>query len=272
MDRAVIVVPWYRERLTSDERVSLQHLLHYLGHRQIVILKPEGLLGTLDERPTETFTDSYFESVDTYSRLLLSQDFYRRFEQHEWILLYQLDALALADRLDEWLDMTWDYIGAPWLADRLAPEKGFGRVGNGGFCLRRVESCLRVLEQGQPPNSLRDLFRTALPDQTTGHTITRLFKKLRVLSQASRGVSWYADNYTLNEDHFWSDRAQLFDSRFSVAPVEAALDFSFEFAPRLAFEENRNRLPFGAHAWAKHERSFWEQYLLPPTSKVGTAS
>ena len=49
---------------------------------------------------------------------------------------------------------------------------------------------------------------------------------------------------------------------FSIAPFETALKFSFEVAPRQCFEMNNQSLPFGCHAWARYDRSFWEPYLI----------
>ncbi len=263
MDRSVaVVVPWYRERLTADERASLRQLKRLLGGCEIIVLKPEGLEGTLDERPTESFADEFFESVASYSRLLLSPDFYRRFDRFELMLIHQLDALVLEDRLGDWLDMPWDYVGAPWLVDKRDPSRGFSRVGNGGFSLRRVDACLRVLEKGRPPSPLADLLRSELPDQRRVPFFSRLAKKLRVLRQAARGVGWYAGHYSLNEDHFWCDRAHLFGTGFSVAPLATGLEFAFERAPELAYEQNGRRLPFGAHAWASADhRAFWQPHL-----------
>ncbi len=255
-------MPWYRERLTADERLSWKQLIEVLGDYEIVVLKPESLGGTLGGRPAESFADEYFQSVDTYSRLLLSADFYRRFGRFELILIHQLDALVLADRLSEWLDMPWDYVGAPWLVDKSDPSRGFSRVGNGGLCLRRVEACLRVLEEGRPPSLLAGLSGAALPDQQHAPWRSRIAKKVEVLRQAARGVGWYAGHYALNEDHFWCDRAYLFGTGFTVAPLEAGFEFAFEYAPERAFEESGRRLPFGTHAWASHGRAFWRRHLL----------
>jgi len=44
--------------------------------------------------------------------------------------------------------------------------------------------------------------------------------------------------------------------------VEEGLRFAFEGAPRMCFELNQQKLPFGCHAWAKFDRSFWEPYLI----------
>ena len=43
---------------------------------------------------------------------------------------------------------------------------------------------------------------------------------------------------------------------------DEGLRFSFEVAPRLCFELNGRRLPFGCHGWHRYDRTFWEPYLL----------
>jgi hypothetical protein len=42
----------------------------------------------------------------------------------------------------------------------------------------------------------------------------------------------------------------------------AEYGFSFEVAPRYCFKMNRERLPFGCHAWSKYDQEFWEPFLL----------
>ena len=84
-----------------------------------------------------------------------------------------------------------------------------------------------------------------------------LLKKQEVLRAAGKGIDSYTASYTLNEDHFWSDRAVLFRPEFNVAAVQQGLEFAFERHPEVCFARNRNRLPFGCHAWAKWGREFW---------------
>jgi hypothetical protein len=69
-------------------------------------------------------------------------------------------------------------------------------------------------------------------------------------------------NYSLNEDLFWSDRARLFQPKFKIAPLDMSLRFSFDAYPNVCFQQNGRRLPFGAHAWARWDREFWEPYLI----------
>jgi hypothetical protein len=38
-----------------------------------------------------------------------------------------------------------------------------------------------------------------------------------------------------------------------------ALEFAFESDPAGSYERIGKKLPFGCHAWAKHDRTFWER-------------
>ena len=258
-----IVVPVYRPELEPEEEQSLRHLETFLGHFDRYFVAPESLRLNRPGFERLSFADTYFDSVASYSRLLLSTSFYRAFQDYRHMLIYQLDSLVFSDSLSEWCEADFDYIGAPWLKEPEAPEKGFSRVGNGGLSLRRVDSSLRVLESGRyldrRVSFLRDLLRAPLPD-VAAH---RLHKRVSVLRQARHGVRDYAGRYSLNEDRFWSDRAALFWPDFRVAPVETALGFAFERAPRYCHERLDGRLPFGCHAWYRWDRDFWEPHLLP---------
>lgn len=250
-----VVVPIYRRELTAEERQSLRHLDAYLGGHDRFFVAPASLRPRRPGFAVVPFPDDCFASLETYSALLLSSAFYQVFQGYEHVLVHQLDALVLSDDLGRWCAAPYDYLGAPWLVDPEAPEKGFSRVGNGGLSLRRVAACAGVLA-GRP--RVRDLLAARLPD-LPWH---RLAKRLRVLREARRGAAWYAARYTLNEDRFWSDRAALFDPAFRVAPVAAALGFSFERAPRYCYERHGGKLPFGGHAWSRWDRAFWEPHLL----------
>lgn len=263
---AAVVVPIYRRELSPEERMSLRHLETYLGRYDRYFVAPESLSPRRPGFQVAGFADDWFKSVDTYSRLLLSAFFYRTFSRYQYILVYQLDSLVFSDALSRWCEAGYDYIGAPWLTDPKNPERGLSRAGNGGLSLRRISSVLKVLESARPraqPIALwRDFLSASLPDLAPYQWL----KRLRVLREIRRGVGWYADHYTLNEDRFWSDRAALFFPGFRVAPPGVALRFAFERAPRYCYSRNGGRLPFGCHAWSRWDRSFWEPHLIPESA------
>lgn len=258
-----IVVPVYRPVDDSGDRASLDSIASLPAECPRFIIKPRGLGISLAGFDAVDFQDSCFLSVDTYSRLLLSDDFYLRFNDFEFILIVQLDALILKPDLERWLRTGADYIGAPWFEGD-DPAAGPSRVGNGGLSLRRVQAFRRVLGSrsipSMGPSSWLRLVR-CLPDLGTLSPLRRMRKALSVLRSARVGVERYCRSYSLNEDHFWSDRALLFDPTFAVASVEEGLRFAFERFPRTCLELAGGRLPFGCHAWMKHDPGFWREHL-----------
>jgi hypothetical protein len=267
MSIVAVIVPVYQERLLPEEKYALQHLRRHLGHYDCYQMSPKTLSFRLDGLKVKQFEDTSFQSVDSYSKLMLSAEFYRAFVDYDFILIYQLDCLVFSDQLQAWCQRGYDYLGAPLFKSSQSPELGFLGTLNGGLSLRRVSAFLRVLSSRryleQPASFIADVFCGKVNDFRSTKMWQRWVKRMRVAREVRHGVAAYTAGYTLNEDHFWSDRAAYFDPQFRVAPPEVALKFAFETAPAWCFEQNGRKLPFGAHAWQKYGRSFWEPHLLP---------
>lgn len=263
--KLAILIPCFRELLTTDERISLKHFNHHLSHFDIIVIKPENLRLTGNTCSTINFPDRYFTGIPAYSRLLLERRFYEQFQSYDYILIYQLDALVFSSDITAFCQLGYDYIGAP-LFQRYSQKPVLSRVGNGGLSLRQVGAFLDVLNSPrytqEPVSILKEFFTARIPDLDEWPTAQRWRKKLQILLAVRKGVDTYTRQYSLNEDLFWSDRARLFDPTFKIAPVKTALQFSFDRHPRHCFELNNRQLPFGCHAWAKWDRAFWEPYLL----------
>lgn len=263
--KIAVLLPLYHDFMLPDEVVSYNHLITYLSSYEIIIVKPESL-----ELPSHThrkvsFPDHFFRSISGYSKLLLSSQFYESFKEYDYVLIYQLDCLVLSDNLRSFCELGYDYIGAP-LFQRYKAEPIISRVGNGGLSLRKVKAFLNVLYSPRYVDEqvpfTQDFYTAHIPDLIEWPLHQRLVKKLRVLRSIRGGVTRYTSNYTMNEDLFWSDRARLFYPDFKIAPIDVALRFAFDRHPRWCFERNDLKLPFGAHAWSKWDRAFWEPYLI----------
>lgn len=232
-----VVIPVYKTDLSEYETISLDRSLKIFCGQKIIILSPRGLplerikLLNAINYEVQCFQESSFTSIESYSRLLLSSDFYIRFIKYKFILIYQLDAFVFSDQLIDWCRQSYDYIGAPWFGVDWFSEHhkpGLGNfwghlgiqkcmVGNGGFSLRRIRSFLFAL----------------------------LVLKER------------AENWTHNEDLFWSFEVPNNLPFFTRPSVEEALKFSFELNPKECFAANNRLLPFGCHAWEKYDIDFW---------------
>ena len=90
----------------------------------------------------------HFESHRAYYELHTAVHFYEKYRKFEYILTHQLDAFVFSDQLEFWCKQEYDFIGAPWFENfGRAGNKKLWAVGNSGFCLRRVESFIRALEE-----------------------------------------------------------------------------------------------------------------------------
>ena len=273
--QVAIVTPLYRFPLTADEEISMRHLREYLGHFDRFIIGPSDLLRSssvakeYSDFALRAFPARYFKGTQSYSRLLVAEEFYQAFADYEFILIYQLDCLVFSSDLEEWCRAGWDYVGAPWFKNyQEDPTDGFWAVGNGGLSLRRVARALDVLSS-----------RRLLDDPKVRGAKTEKFDSIPQLRRMlvalrtfllERGyhntVCWLVRDLgrypNFHEDLFWSFHASRVVPEFKIATPQQALGFSFEMAPRHCFKANSERLPFGCHAWAKYDRDFWKPFLL----------
>jgi hypothetical protein len=54
---------------------------------------------------------------------MLSIDFYKRFRDYKFILIYQLDAYVFRDELEYWCEQDYDFIGAPLIENGKGSDK-----------------------------------------------------------------------------------------------------------------------------------------------------
>ncbi len=152
-----VVIPVYRSEPDEYEKISLSQCLQVLNSYKIIIITYRSLdvsryleyLEQMNQPVPELvyFAKRNFNSIQGYSRLLLSLRFYLRFIRYRYILIYQLDAFVFRDELREWASRDYSYVGAPWLLDwkkATVTDQVVG-AGNGGFSLRRVRSHIRAL-------------------------------------------------------------------------------------------------------------------------------
>jgi hypothetical protein len=240
----------FRARLDDDERLSLRHLRVHLRAYDAYAFCPGGLDLDLPGIEIVRLDDRHFRSHRDYSRLMLSDELYRRFERYEFVLVHQLDCLVLSDELGRWCEEGYDYIGAPWVRQAPDGQLFFAGVGNGGLSLRRVDSLLRVLDAWRHPAKRFEV--AARHAAEVAHRIVREPRRTRQLVR---------DRYVY-EDKFWSLEAPRIQPGFRIPRADVAVGFAFEREPRFCLEANGGRLAFGCHKWRAHDPEFWEPYLL----------
>ena len=231
-DTVAIVVPIYTQQLNENEIISLNQLQKIFVKNRIIAVVPFGLYVDMHLFDSiEQFPQDFFTNIESYNRLMLSKDFYKRFQQYEYILIYQLDAFVFSNQLSYFCSLGYDYIGAPWLYgifNYIDSSHYLWHVGNGGLSLRKVSSFIRVLEERKP-----------------------------LLGEQIK-----------NEDLFFSS---IVDEKFKVAPINVALQFSHERQVQKCFQLNHNQLPFGCHAWKRYDLDFWKLYIERYGDRVNIA-
>lgn len=157
--RVTTVIPVHRTSLTELEAQRVGITIRNAGSDRTSFIAPTGIdLGWYSSHwpgiRVERSPDEHFASVDAYSRWLLGTDLYRRFEDSDFILVCQTDAVLLRPLP---VHETWefDYLGAVWARPwtvgwdpfrrrltegRLTLRRRTLRVGNGGLSLRRTSA------------------------------------------------------------------------------------------------------------------------------------
>lgn len=250
-----VVVPFYRETLDRWESEALANNMRVLGAHPVVFLKPEGLdLSAIARRYPRAEVMSVSgdwlgtrRGIAGYNEMMMSADFYALFADTEYILICHTDAWLFRDELADWCRTGYDLVAAPWplrpryrhfplkqwlaLKRRLcmpacgiSRQQMYGRIGNGGLCLRRVsafrDACLRYAREIDDFNSRTD----------TMH----------------------------NEDIFWA----LVPGELKTPAVETALRFAFDLKPCVCWRLNGRQLPMGCHGYRHKSRvAFWRRFI-----------
>ncbi len=247
-----IVIPIYKKKPSASELLSIKGCAKILGKYPFVVIAPEGL--DLDyyrkynfDFEVHRFEKKYFEGIEGYNQLLLSEEFYLRFMPYKYILIYQLDVLVFKDSLPEWIKKNYDYVGAPWIKSSfhiflnllvkisaamairfVYHSKGRNQVGNGGLSLRKSDAFINACRQN----------KDALQKWRT------------------------------NEDYYWSFFAKVDGKRFRIPDWKEAVNFSIETQSNIAIHYLKDKVPFGVHAWEKYDKSYWFNKLKETVPEI----
>ena len=253
----VIVIPVYKEVLTEAERISLEQVLRVMYNHDFSLVCPADLNETpythyFDQQGVKVdiqrFDNTYFKSIEGYNRLLLSHEFYARFEKWEYILIHQLDCLVLKDELKKWVATDYDYIGSPWVDTdrtfRVYESLNYSRWRWLGWLKRRI-----------------DFNRGEYVTVGNGGFSLRKVKRFRKISLAlSVFFSRHLKGH-LNEDYVWSILVPKYFAKFKVPAAVMASNFALEKVSSSIDLDAIESLPMAVHAWEKYYPEWWNSLL-----------
>lgn len=263
---AAIVIPIYRFPLSADEEVSLACVRSVLHRHPMIFVAPNNLAfpsGFLRGEQIIRFPGRFFTYPVGYNRLLMTSRFFRSFHLYTHILVYQLDCLVFRDELDFWCSRDDDYVGSPWM-DAYGGDPGSipeWKVGNGGFSMRKISTALGILSKRIVRGQYFPVPPVHLPKPGFfAWLLTNLRRRLKQHAGLWT-VEDELDNYAENEDRFWALDVMRIYPHYKKPDVDTAMRFGFEVDPKSCLERTRGLLPFGCHAWSKHDRKFWVTVL-----------
>ncbi len=255
---ACVIVPVYSNQMTELEEFSFLNNIKVFSDRKIYIIGPTSKkmyisqLCELNDIEFVLFDDKYFTGIRGYNRLLTNIDFYKKFDFYKYMLICQLDVFVFKDDLDFWISKNLDNIGAP-IFEGYTNTKTKVKIkikgSNGGFCLRKIHSCIDVLSSiGSRYAYIRTLW------DLENEMAWKLFRVIRDGLIFNYQIDFLRP--VLNEDIFWSvvvpDRFPWFKN---VEPHSAAY-FAFDANPSYLFEFCNKTYPMAIHAWWRYDKDF----------------
>ena len=183
----VVIVPIYKKTLNEIEYLCLSNYRKKLSGLPFGFIAPMDIeedyyTKKRDGLPVKKFATWCADSLDDYNRLLMTPEFYSGFLNYDYMLILQLDGWLIKgkEELKRFLQMGYDYMGAPWTdggyryykriihgANHIKLLRYFTgeticRVGNGGVSLRRIknmESFFRAYDKERKEwNKAEDIF------------------------------------------------------------------------------------------------------------------
>jgi len=217
--------------------------LHLLDVQNVTLVCPEGLdltpyLNLWPELKVQRYAAKHFLSIQSYNDLVISSAFYEPFaKDYDYLLVYQLDAFLLSNRIIEFCNQGYDYYGAPWkigfpqyhfLLNRWPIKINAKRfyVGNGGLSLRKIESTINLLRRKKD------------------HISKTFFM----------------------EDAFFGYWGSI-DPDFHACPPLVAAKFSLEMDPEYWIEKTAS-LPMGFHGFEVWHNDFYNSLLQEAYQKL----
>jgi len=271
----VVLIFHHSGHMKWFEEISLLQCFKVLGDYPIRLVCPEGtnldrfkeLVPNIEVDPVPA---NWMSSILEYNRMKVSPALYRRYQQYDYMLTYELDAFVFRDELSQWCDTGYDYIGAPWITFDDSNQPQLGEVGNSGFSLRNIQTALNVMDSF---GWVKSPWLSARRSWSRGDRLQSLGKLIAMTSLWNNTHRSLSNFFFGHEDAFWSNVGYR-RPYFKMPESNDALKFSFEVEPQYLYGLNDQALPFGCHAWQKYQLGFWKPhveafgYSVPEAEKV----
>lgn len=221
-DESAVVIPYYRKELSKTEKISLEQCIKTLSKHPIILVIPDSMAD-----PICSYRGLLYERVpDEWLQSVSSYN--RMMLKAEFYKRFKKYKYILIYQLDAFV-----------FSDQLNRfcQYEFDYIGapwlKGVKYYKNFSRCVWYVGNG-------------------GLSLRKVETFIRILSVTN------LEKNNVIEDVFWSSCE---GEDFSVAPINVALQFSFECDVQECFALNGEKLPFGCHAWEKYDYDFWKPYI-----------
>ena len=213
--KCCVLIPTYKNYngLSKIEKKFINNNVEKMKNWDIILMYPNGI--NIDDYKTIgisnfiSFDKKHFKNVNSYSELMLSTFFYETFKEYEYMLIVQTDAYVFEDKLDEFIKLDYDYIGG-----------------------------LHNINQGT------SIFHPNVGDKLINGNGGFSLRKIDAFIEASKNIRNNPKGISDWEDVMYS---YWYKDEMNIAPDDISLKFGWQQNPEKCYEDNNNKLPFGAH-------------------------
>ena len=256
MEKVAIIIPFYQNKLSYYDKISLEQCQKILYNYPKIAIKPkklefEKLATGVNFIKTLSFSNHYFENIEGYNKLLLSLEFYKAFLEYKFILIYQLDCFVFSDKLTYWCNQNWDYIGAPWISKTY--NKSYLHIKYLKFT--RALKNIWIGKNHNIPNSL--YLHNKVGNGGFSLRKVKVFYDLCVIMKPKIDFYLSQKGNLFNEDVFWSMEVNRETLLLNIPNYEEGMKFAFEVPPINSRFLTSDNLPFGCHDWDKYDK-YWK--------------
>ena len=148
MNKCCIAFITHKEKLEGNDETSFKQCINIFGNkRDIKLILPNSISTEYYEKYGNVFeiykvNDKWLSSSIEYNAMCCKKEFWNMFADYEYVLIYQSDCWVFEDKLDYFIELRYDWYGAPW------PHHG-NVVGNGGLSLRKVSKMIELTTKYQ---------------------------------------------------------------------------------------------------------------------------
>jgi hypothetical protein len=278
-----VCIPYYKEysSFTDFERLLLGNNIAKLGSYTIYFLIPERLANDASKIACRYMdlhigfdvkmiqvANKHLESVRSYDRFLKSCVFYEIFARYDFVCICQLDAWIFRDELRKFAKFNYPLIGAPWLYQSNNGILRYLGTGNGGYSLRNVTACRKVLEMRRLKlnenvfkGMMREIIRCRIMGRSHSIKNTIHLYLLKIILKCRIFHNYFVSYLVLQEDMFLSLLMYSTELGGIMPSLFESASFSFEQFPDSLLKLTEKKLPTGCHAPIRYGQDFWSQFI-----------